>query len=315
MFKDFHHQKQNGNATGFEWSRVDEASQSVSKIMMAAQKVANSVISGEHALKRSGQGERFWQFRQYDPSDRPQDIDWRQTAKHDSIHVREKEIQRAQIFQFWCKTGESMYWKGETGPSRPDKLSVALIITLALANVAKNNGEMIKLIEKQGRGGRSDETFHEMGMALLKEDSSFGKKLPSFMHIEKSKNCFPVLAGDFIEEYEDIEHSVKSLSQQSSGGVIIQVLDPDEITLPYSGRVLFESVDTLDDEEDIPNVRDIRQEYIRKFEDHRQKIENLAKNAGWYYFIHITQDPVAPLLQKLWHYVSDQRNMSAHLNY
>ena len=60
---------------------ADKASAHLPSLMMQAEKVANGILHGDHALRKSGMGEKFWQFREYLPGDRPQDIDWRQRVR------------------------------------------------------------------------------------------------------------------------------------------------------------------------------------------------------------------------------------------
>ena len=50
-------------------------------LLVAAQRVASTVLQGVHGRRRVGQGDAFWQFRQYRHGDSINRIDWRQSAK------------------------------------------------------------------------------------------------------------------------------------------------------------------------------------------------------------------------------------------
>jgi len=48
-----------------------------------AERVAAVVAQGVHGRRRPGQGETFWQYRNYQPSDSANQIDWRRSARGD----------------------------------------------------------------------------------------------------------------------------------------------------------------------------------------------------------------------------------------
>ena len=60
-------------------------------LLVAAQRVAATVTLGSHGRRRAGAGDAFWQFRHYSKDDTPQAIDWRQSAKFDTVFVRDRE--------------------------------------------------------------------------------------------------------------------------------------------------------------------------------------------------------------------------------
>ncbi len=77
---------------------------------------------------------------------------------------------------------------------------------------------------------------------------------------------------------------------------MVQVLDPAEASLPFAGRVRFES---LEGEEDvlIGRVETVREEYLRLMEAHRAALADIARHAGWAFLTHRTdQPPQAALL-------------------
>ena len=64
--------------------RAEQLAAKLPALLVAAERVAMTVSQGVHGRRRVGQGETFWQFRQYQPGDSVQMIDWRQTAKREN---------------------------------------------------------------------------------------------------------------------------------------------------------------------------------------------------------------------------------------
>src|ERR1700749_5107824 len=77
-------------------------------LLVAAERVATTVAQGVHGRRRVGQGDSFWQFRQYEPGDSAQRIDWRESAKSQRLYVRETEWEAAQSVWLWRDASPSM---------------------------------------------------------------------------------------------------------------------------------------------------------------------------------------------------------------
>ena len=61
--------------------RAEQAGSALPPLLVAAERVAATVAQGIHGRRRVGQGETFWQFRQYQPGYAATRIDWRESAK------------------------------------------------------------------------------------------------------------------------------------------------------------------------------------------------------------------------------------------
>ena len=71
--------------------RAEAAAARLPPLVVAAERVAATVMQGVHGRRRSGQGDAFWQFRPYLPGDDAARVDWRQSAKSDRLYLRETE--------------------------------------------------------------------------------------------------------------------------------------------------------------------------------------------------------------------------------
>ena len=56
-------------ATAALRGRAEQAAAVLPPLLVAAERVAVTVAQGVHGRRRVGQGETFWQFRQYEPGD------------------------------------------------------------------------------------------------------------------------------------------------------------------------------------------------------------------------------------------------------
>lgn len=257
----------------------------------AALRTAFQVLHGAHPLRKAGQGEAFWQFREYRPGDAPLSIDWRQSAKTDRVHVRERELQKAQSFYFQLKPGADMDFR--SAESLPTKKHYAALLALTLALLHSREGEMVAVAGRQ-RPGHSEKTLETFEHLLL---SGGGDALPSGADIAG----LPAHAGfyalsDFLEPPEEIEHTLAPVMAKTRNGWTLQILDPAELDFPWRGRVQFENMSGRD-RHLADNAADIAAAYRERILSHIEAVKALCARAGWRHVLCRTdKDPVRPIM-------------------
>ena len=275
--------------------RAEELSAHLPPLMVAAERVAATVSQGVHGRRRVGQGETFWQFRRYESGDSTQLIDWRQSAKSQPVYVRENEWEAAQSVWLWLDGSQSMNYRssGEV----ETKIERADLLLMALASLLIRGGEHVALLgtgmtPSTGRG-----VLLKLWSMIEAEDrtalaspvsSSAAASLPVFETLPRYGRI--VLIGDFLSPLNEMRLAISALANQGMMGHLVQVLDPAEETLPFSGRVLF---DGMEDEGDIliGRVEAMRDQYLDRLARHNQGVEALAKSFGWSYAVHHTDRP------------------------
>ncbi len=264
---------------------AEEAAAPVPELMVEADRIASSVIAGIHGRRRVGRGDTFWQFRQYQPGDSAQSIDWRQTAKSRFAYVRETEWEAAQSVWIWCDASPSMRYRSDAG--WPDKQQRAAVLALAVAILLVRGGERIALLGSglapdQGRGAL--DRFTERLVRALEEDASLPPVEPLPRHARL------VILGDLLSPLAEIERTVRDFAAMGVAGHLLQVVDPAELSLPWDGRVRFEGME----EEGgvvIGRVGNIREDYAGAMARHREGLGAIARALGWTVASHVTDQP------------------------
>ena len=264
---------------------AEEAAATIPDLMVEADRIAASVIPGIHGRRRVGRGDTFWQFRQYQPGDSVQAIDWRQTAKSRFAYVRETEWEAAQSVWIWCDGSPSMRFRSD--PAWPDKRHRAAVLALALAILLVRGGEQVSLLGSgfapdQGRGAL--ERFTDRLVRALDGSRSLPPVEPLPRHARLA------VLGDMLSPIDEIERTLREFAAMGVAGHLLQVIDPAEVTLPYDGRIRFEG---LEDEGGvvIGRVDNIREDYARTMAGHREGLRTLTRSLGWTAASHITDHP------------------------
>jgi uncharacterized protein (DUF58 family) len=263
-------------------------------LQIAAERVAMTVLQGVHGRRRVGQGEAFWQFRRYEPGDALIRIDWRQSAKRDHIFVRETEWEAAQSAWLWRDNSPSMRWRSL--PSLPTKLDRAELILLALTTLLARGGERIALLGHSMRpiAGRAALT---RAVERLADPTAIEHGLPPAVQLPRHASV--VLISDFFAPLADIDRALRALAASGVSGLVVQVVDPAEESLPFNGRTRFEGVES-DGEVLVPRVESMRGDYAQAFADHRNGLADIARALGWRSMLHHTDRSPESALMALW---------------
>ena len=269
--------------------RAEQLGAALPPLLVAAERVASTVAQGVHGRRRVGQGETFWQFRQYQPGDAATRIDWRESAKSQRLYIRETEWEAAQSVWLWRDASASMDYSSTSyiaGADWPTKRDRAELLLVALASLLVRGGERLTLL---GTGvppmsGRVALTrlveFLEHGSA---RDGAAG--VPHFEPLPRAGQL--VWLGDFLAPLEEINASIAQFAGAGLKGHLVQIADPAEEDLPFAGRVRFEGVEEKQ-ELVISRVETLREDYSERYRRHRDGLAAIARAFGWTLSFHRT---------------------------
>ena len=279
--------------------RAEEAASRLPALMVAAERVAATVAQGVHGRRRVGQGETFWQFRRYQPGDPITRIDWRQSAKRQHVYIRENEWEAAQSVWLWLDRSASMRYR--SGDLLPDKATRAAVLTLALASLLVRGGERVALLGS-GIPPTSGRAVLERFASTFTMPDVTTDSLPKPEALPRYARV--VMVSDFLSPPDAVAKSLRSLAVLGLRGHLLQVIDPAEETLPFSGRVRFEGLEG-EGAALIGRVEAVRKDYIALMESHRRAISDIARGLGWTWTTHSTDQPPPTALLTLYQALSE----------
>jgi uncharacterized protein (DUF58 family) len=271
--------------------RAESAGRVLPPLLVEAQRIAASVILGEHGRKRAGPGESFWQYRPYSFGDSTQRIDWHKSARAGRVFIRENEWEAANTLWVWAQPGPSMDYKSHL--SQTTKRERALLITLAAASLAVRAHERVSALGSPHAPDHSRGTLLRVAQWFLSQQ---GAALPDTQKTPRFSTA--LLAGDFFGPLADTTRAITPLAEAGMKGHVVQVVDPAEETLPWSGRVEFQ--DMAGPARFLATrTESLRDAYRDKLEQHRAGLNDLCRRIGWSFTIHRTDQPPARLLMML----------------
>ncbi|MDP1628926.1 DUF58 domain-containing protein [Parvibaculum sp.] len=272
--------------------QAEALSEAMPPLVTEAEHVASTVAQGVHGRRRIGMGETFWQFRRYREGDTASSVDWRHSARSAHLFVRETEREAAESVWIWRDGSASMDYASEFAPCT--KKDRATVLALALSSLLVQGGESVAPLGGGLAPVPGRVALRRMAHALLdaprNDDKAAGEgaereSLPPPEHLPRYAQI--VLISDFLSPAEEIVSRIKSYAAEGIRGHMIQVLDPAEEDLPFTGRTEFEGV-----EEDIRlmvgRAQNLREAYHQRLEIHRNRILETARRINFTFATHRT---------------------------
>jgi uncharacterized protein (DUF58 family) len=267
--------------------RAEQLASRLPPLLVAAERVAMTVAQGVHGRRRVGQGEAFWQFRRYEPGDSVDQIDWRQTAKTERVFVRETEWEASESVWLWRDTSPSMHWRSAV--KLPEKSERADLLTLALASLLIRGGELVALLGEGLRPASGRTALARLAEIVCQPaNPARAPSVPTDVPLPRYAQV--VLFSDFLSPLSEIASAVRRIAARGVSGYLVQVLDPAEETLPFTGRTRFEGLER-EGETLIPRVEAIRGDYEQVFAAHLAGLGDIARQVGWTFLAHRTDRP------------------------
>lgn len=274
--------------------RADTLAAPYPALLAEAERVAAVVAQGVHGRRRPGQGETFWQYRNYQPSDSAHHIDWRRSARSNQVYVRENEWEAANTVWFWRDGSAGMDWS--SNKKLPTKQDRASVISIALAALLMRAGERCAVLgeTKTPRTGRIGLERLSLRLAGSEgETKNLSADIPSHARL--------VIASDFLESPDVWRERLARLSARPAKGVLLHIIDPAERDFPYKGRMQlrFPGLSKLPPLL-VGRAEQAAEEYREKFAAHCAELEQTARRLDWPIVVHETDKPPAQALTALY---------------
>jgi uncharacterized protein (DUF58 family) len=265
---------------GLQQAALDLA-QAMPRLALEARQVANTAMHGLHGRRRAGQGENFWQFRHFVSGEAADSVDWRRSARGDSLYVREHEWDAAHTLWLWVDRSPSMALVSSL--AQASKIERALVLCLAVADLLVSGGERVGLMGLV-RPSAQRAIVEKFALALLaSKDAAAG--LPERLALSPRSEA--ILIGDFLGDPIELAATIASLSSRHARGHLIMIADPIEETFPFAGRA--ELVDPENGTKFLAGrAQDLRTAYEGRLAAHRDAVRDAARHHGWSVTLHRT---------------------------
>jgi len=278
-------------------------------LMVAADRVAATVIQGVHGRRRVGQGDAFWQYRPYRDGDSASRIDWRQSARSRHLFVRETEWEAAASVWLWRDASPSMQYASLRGIDT--KAVRAELLVLALASLLTDASERVTVLGSGMRPTSGRVAVRRIAELLAEETRDPARVQPSLPPlVPLPAHGTVVLVSDWLDPLDKIEAMIRHYASVGVRGHLVQILDPAEEELPFDGHVKFEGLEA-EGQHTIRRVEAVRAAYGARLAAQKEGLQRLARPADWTVHLHRTDRPPQTVLLSLYLAMADLRRLNA----
>ena len=216
-------------------------------LRLRAKSVADGVYAGGHRSRRRGAGIEFGGHRSYVPGDDLRFIDRHALLRHGELLVRQFETETDRTLCLLVDASLSMSYRGEQAPGA--KYAYAALIAAALTKIAVGAGDRVSLdwfggertVELATAGGR--EAFERVVGALetAQPSADMRSDLPALeravARVERRahRGSSVVVLSDLLDLPDGAPQAIASLGVRGKTLAVARVLDPAEVSFPFSG--------------------------------------------------------------------------------
>jgi uncharacterized protein (DUF58 family) len=236
---------------------------------------------GEQNAAQRGVGYDFWQYRQYDAADPAKAIDWRRSARGDTLLVKEFDQQKNPVWYLWADGAATMAYS--SSPKLLSKEDVATVILYTLGIVLGRHGLF-------GVNGAKPKNYPDVA-AMPPADAS------CWRHQRQTDGAL-LLISDCLTSLDNINQCLLQSKTDRYPAVLLHLHDPAERDFPFEGAVLFTG---LGDASRLhaPKAEEFKAAYQQRYKEHAEAVEKQCLQHGFHYLQHSTDAPLLPLLQNL----------------
>jgi len=293
--------------TAIDWGQL-------APLHLRARLVADGLFAGAHRSVRRGAGVEFAGHRVYVPGDELRFIDVRASMRHERVVVRQFETETERALRLVVDATTSMGFRGDHAPGA--KVAFAALLAASMTKVALSSGDPVGLDWIGGEGTRRvppsarAETFERI-VATLEAARPGGdaRARPDVLEEGLGIALRGARRGSAIVVFSDLldlpDHAAEAIAALGTRGrplAVVEILDPDEATLPYEGPIRLRAVeagpnDVVSIQTDAPTVR---AEYLANL-DQRATVwrEALSRHGGALVRAVTTDDPIQVVRETL----------------
>lgn len=232
---------------------------------LRARSVVEGALSGMHRSPHHGSSVEFAEHKEYSAGDEIKHIDWKAYGKFDKYYVKrfEEETELRAYLVIDCSA--SMGYRG----GGVSKLDYARMLAASLAYLLLKQQDQVGMVAfaerlrgylpPRSRSGHLNDLLTALDGIEAEGRTDLPRAL-AYLSEVLQRRALVVLFSDLLGGGAEVRHLLRGLRARKHDVVVFQLLDNDELTLPFEGTTIFESME--DDAKLLADPGDVRKAYL-----------------------------------------------------
>lgn len=252
----------------------------IRNLELRARAVVDGFLTGIHRSPYHGFSVEFTDYRQYTPGDDVRYLDWKLVARQDRYYIKRFEDET----NLCCWLVADMSASMEFGSVEYSKAEYARTALATLACFLSMQRDAVGLLTfDEGIGEYLPPRFrpgHLRRLMLGLERATGGKRTDLAPPLQQITNLvrrrgLVILASDLLAPLEGLEKQLGYLRSQGQEVIVLRILDPQEVDFTFDDPRIFEDMET--GRQLFVDPEAIRNSYLKKFNEHREQLEELCQ--------------------------------------
>jgi uncharacterized protein (DUF58 family) len=277
----------------------------ISDLTLRSRRLVEGAISGQHRSPFHGFNIEFAEYRDYAPGDDLRRLDWRVFARSDRHYIKQYEEESNVRVTFLVDASASMSYRGSGALTKFD-YGATLAIALAMLLVRQQDPVGLVLFDETATKvlPPSATQAQILVMSGLLEQcaptrkTELGGMLHSLGEQFRRRNLL-VIISDLFTDLGEFYDGLNRLRFSGHEVLIMQVLDRDELELPFDGPTIFRDIEG--DEELFAEPWAFRRSYQNAMKQFLDGVRRECGNHGYDHVHFLTDAPLGASLSSFLH--------------
>jgi uncharacterized protein (DUF58 family) len=287
-----------------KYSDLDAIAQ-ITDLTLRCRRLVEGAISGQHRSPFHGFNIEFAEYREYTPGDDLRRLDWRVFARSDRHYIKQYEEESNVRVTFLVDASASMNYRGAGSLT---KFDYAATLTVALAMLLARQQDPVGLVlfdEKATTVLPPSATQAQiMVMSNLLERCQPARKteLGGMLHQlgdQFRRRNLLVIVSDLFTDLSALYDGLDRLHFSGHEVLVMQVLDRDELELPFDGPTIFRDIEG--DEELFAEPWAFRRSYQNAIQSFLDGVRKECGSRGYDHVHFLTDKPLGASLSYFLH--------------
>lgn len=255
----------------------------IKSLHLRARVVVEGFMSGIHRSPYFGFSVEFSEYRQYTPGDDPRYLDWKLFARSDRYYLKRYEDETNLRCYLLVDASRSMgyssigYTKSDYARTAAATIAYFLSTQRDAVGLVTFEDRVVDYLPPRYRPGH----LRHLMAALQREPAGRATDLVAPLRqiaTTVRKRGLVVMISDLLAPIDVLGVNLGYLRSQGHDVILLRVLDPAELSLPFTAPAMFQDVESQ--QELYVDPQAARTEYLRRFHEHAEELRRLCENQG-----------------------------------